>query len=136
MSRWRVESAYLGRYVGTGAFNTLVGFGVIFAVMWAGFSPFVANAAGYAVGLVLGFLLSKKIVFRSNGSFLSESGRYLIAFAIAFVLNLAALHIALDKLALPAALAQIVGAVVFSASMYAMTRFYAFSISPASKDPP
>lgn len=133
MSRWRAESIYLGRYIGSGTFNTLMGFAVIFAVMWAGFSPVIANIAGYGVGFVLGFVLSRKIVFRSNGSFVRESVRYLIAFLLAFILNLFVLHVVIKNLGFPAAVAQVAGAVVYTIAMYTLTRFYAFSPSPVSK---
>ncbi|MGJ7514104.1 GtrA family protein [Pseudomonas baetica] len=133
MSRWRVESSYLGRYIGSGAFNTLVGFAVIFLAMWVGLSPSIANISGYAAGFLLGFVLSKKIVFRSNGSFVKESVRYLIAFLIAFALNFIVLHIALDKFELTAIPAQIFAAFVYTFAMYALTRFYVFSPTLASK---
>jgi putative flippase GtrA len=133
MSRWQAESTYLGRYIGSGAFNTLVGFAVIFVAMWAGFSPSAANISGYSAGFILGFILSKKIVFRSNGNFVKESVRYLIAFLGAFALNFIVLHIALDKLKLAAILAQIVAAIVYTLVMYALTRFYVFSPTLASK---
>ncbi|WP_213939887.1 GtrA family protein [Pseudomonas sp. dw_612] len=133
MSRWRAESSYLGRYIGSGAFNTLVGFAVIFLAMWAGFSPSAANISGYAAGFILGFVLSKKIVFRSNGSFVKESVRYLVAFLAAFTLNFIVLHLALDKLGLAAIAAQIVAAFVYTFAMYVLTRFYVFSPALESK---
>ena len=98
MSKWRVESGYLGRYLGVGTLNTLVGFAVIFLLMWLGASPVAANVAGYAVGFLLGFVLTKKLVFRSNGHFVVESFRYLVAFLVSFLLNLSALRISLDVL--------------------------------------
>ncbi|WP_095196511.1 GtrA family protein [Pseudomonas sp. Irchel 3A7] len=135
MSRWQVESSYIGRYLGSGLFNTLVGFAVIFLAMWAGLSPSLANVSGYAAGFILGFVLSKKMVFRSNGSFVKESMRYLIAFFVAFALNFIVLHIALDKFGLAVILAQIVAAIVYTLTMYALTRFYVFSPGLASKSP-
>ena len=66
--------------------------------MAIGFSPVVSNVAGYAVGLMLGFVLSKKFVFRSNGRFVAESVRYLIAFIISFLFNLLVLHLSLAYL--------------------------------------
>ena len=125
MSRWRSESAYLGRYAGSGALNTLSGFAVIFALMSLGFSPFVANIGGYLVGFILGFVISKKFVFRSNGHFVSESLRYLVAFLICFGMNLVALQIALTHM--HALFAQILAAVVYTGTMYIFTRWFVFS---------
>ena len=41
----------------TGLANSAVGWGVIFAGLWAGMSGIAANAAGFGVGLVLHVLL-------------------------------------------------------------------------------
>lgn len=127
MSRWRAESGYAGRYAGTGVLNTLVGFAVIFTLMWVGFSPVVANMAGYACGFVLGFVLSKKMVFRSQGGALGEAWRYLAVFAFAFLLNLAVLELALNALAIPAVAAQLAAAGAFTVAMFAMSRLFVFS---------
>lgn len=127
MSSWRAESAYAGRYVGTGAINTLVGFGVIVSLMWVGVSPVAANMAGYGCGFVLGFVLSKKWVFRSRGGLLGEAWRYVAVFLAAFLLNLAVLTFCLGVLAFPALLAQLCAAGAFTVSMYAMTRLLVFS---------
>ena len=127
MSRWRSESAYLGRYAGSGALNTVVGFAVIFALMALGFSPYIANIGGYLMGFILGFVVSKKFVFRSNGHFVGESIRYLVAFLICFGLNLLTLQIALSTLNISALLAQLLSAVVYTGTMFIFTRWFVFS---------
>jgi putative flippase GtrA len=127
MSSWRAESGYLGRYLGTGAFNTVLGFGVIFLLMWAGVSPVAANVAGYGCGFVAGFVLSKRLVFRSRGAVAGEAWRYAAVFLAAFLLNLGALELALGVLAWPPALAQVAAGGVFTAAMYVMSRTMVFS---------
>lgn len=129
ISSWSKEAVYLSRYAGSGVINTLVGFAVIFIAMIAGFSPMVSNIAGYAVGFILGFVLSKKFVFRSNGCFVAESMRYLIAFMVCFIFNLIALWVALNILGLHAMLAQFVAAGCYTMLMYLATRTYVFSPS-------
>jgi len=125
-TRWRTESIYLTRYAGSGVLNTLVGFSVIFALMGLGASPLMANVGGYAVGFILGFVVSKRFVFRSNGEFVDESLRYLMAFCICFMLNLLALGAILSMLDVGAAMAQIMAASVYTGSMYLLTRWYVF----------
>lgn len=127
MSRWHAESAYVGRYIGTGAFNTLVGFGIIFGLMWAGVSPLVSNIAGFSCGFLVGFVLSKKFVFRTAGRWQAQALRYVGVFIVAFLLNLAAMQAALVLLGWPAVLAQFAGAVTFTLAMYSMSRLYVFS---------
>lgn len=125
-TRWRVESTYLARYAGSGVLNTLVGFSVIFALMGLGASPLIANVGGYAVGFMLGFVVSKNFVFKSNGKFVDESLRYLIAFCICFIFNLLTLVVVLSALNVGAAIAQIMAASVYTGSMYLLTRWYVF----------
>lgn len=130
MSRWRSESAYLGRYAGSGALNTAVGFAVIFLLMWLGVSPLIANTGGYLVGLVLGFFVSRKFVFRSEGHFTTEGIRYLAAFLFCFALNLIVLEFALGWLHWNANLAQLIAAASYTASMYLLARWLVFTPHP------
>lgn len=126
MSRWNAESIYIRRYVGSGSINTMIGFAVIFLLMWLGSSPFLANVAGYTVGFILGFVLTKKFVFRSDGHYVAESFRYLIAFAISFLVNLLVLHISLGAIKLHVVAAQVVAAGSYTLLMYLLTRFFVF----------
>lgn len=126
MSRWNTEFVYLGRYVGSGSLNTMTGFAVIFLLMWLGLSPFLANVAGYTVGFILGFVLTKKFVFRSNGHFVAESFRYLIAFLISFLVNLLVLRLSIDAMKLNVVAAQVVAAGSYTLLMYFLTRLFVF----------
>lgn len=123
---WWKEAGYLTRYAGSGLINTLAGFAVIFSAMALGFSPMVANVAGYALGFTLGFVLSKKFVFRSNGHFVAESVRYLAAFVISFLFNLLVLRFALMYANFPAAASQVVAAAAYTLLMYILTRLFVF----------
>lgn len=122
----RQEATYVGKYAGSGIVNTLVGFAFIFSAMGLGLSPFVANCIGYAVGFFLGFILTKKWVFRSQGHIVFENIRYLIAFLISFLLNLFVLHICINVLMSHPVLAQIVAASSYTSLMFLLTRFFVF----------
>lgn len=127
MSNLRSESTYLGRYAGSGVLNTVAGFSVIFLLMALGISPFLANICGYLTGLILGFFISRKFVFRSSGHIPSESMRYLAAFLACFGLNLLVLKLALDELHLNANLAQLLAAATYTAIMYLLARWLVFT---------
>lgn len=126
MSRWQNESAYIRRYAGGGALNSAVGFSIIFLLMWLGASPFTANILGYLVGLILGFFVSKKFVFRSEGRFSAEAARYLAAFFSCLVSNLFMLWFALNLLRCNANLAQLLAALVYTVFMYLLARWLVF----------
>lgn len=128
-SNWRKETTYITRYAGSGIVNTFVGFIVIFSAMALGFSPVVSNICGYAVGFLLGFVLSKNFVFCSNGHYVSESVRYLIAFIISFLINLLVLHLALNYLNWNAIISQIIAAANYTLFMYVLTRLFVFDVN-------
>jgi len=124
---WWKEIMYLVRHAGSGVVNTIVGFIVIFVAMSLGFSPIISNATGYGVGFILGFVISKKFVFRSNGHFVTESIRYLIAFALSFAFNLLVLHFALLYSNLHAMASQVLAAMAYTFLMYILTRLFVFN---------
>lgn len=124
---WKQEVWQLSRYAGSGSLNTAVGFGVIFALMALGVSPLIANIGGYLVGFVLGFVVSRKFVFRSNGHFVGESLRYLAAFAACFLLNLWILHTTLNQFGWNTLVAQLTAAAAYTTSMYVCTRWLVFT---------
>lgn len=126
MSNWRSESAYLARYAGSGVLNTIAGFTVIILLMEFGVSPFLANTGGYLFGLILGFFVSKKLVFQSEGHITSEGLRYLTAFLICFFMNLFVLQFALNALHWDALPAQLLAAAAYTVIMYLLTRLLVF----------
>lgn len=129
MYKWRAESILIRRYLGVGVINTLVGFLVIFALTWYGVSPWLANSAGYAVGLLLGFVMSRALVFSPGGSMASEGGRYLVAFALAFLVNLVVLRIALGVLGMSRYSSQIAASISYTVAMYLLSRHVVFTTS-------
>ena len=126
MSSLKSNVGYFTRYLGSGTLNTIVGFAVIFVLMWSGISPVLSNIAGYAVGLLLGFTVSRSFVFRSDGHVLSEGGRYIICFGVSFAANLFILTYSLETLQLSKELSQVVAAGTYTVLMYALSYFFVF----------
>ena len=123
------EAVYVTRYAGSGVINTTIGFIVIFVAMAVGFSPVISNVSGYAVGFTLGFILSKKFVFGSNGRYMAEALRYLVAFIISFLVNLIVLQLALAYFQIHAIISQLAAAGSYTLFMYIMMRVYVFGMS-------
>lgn len=130
---WWKELLYIVRHTGSGVINTIVGFIVIFSAMGLGFSPVASNVAGYSVGFIFGFVLSKKFVFRSNGHFVIESIRYLIAFVISFLFNLLVLQLTLMYLHFHVVPSQITASVAYTLLMYILTRLFVFNTTRAGE---
>lgn len=132
MSKWRAETGYLARYAGSGAVNTLAGFAVIFFLMAIGVGAKLSNVVGYSVGFFLGFVLSKKLVFRSQGRLVGESVRYLIAFLLAFGVNMLILNSLLRISSVNAFVAQLFAAAGYTIIMYVFGRLFVFR--PSASD--
>ena len=82
----------LPRYIAAGVLNTLVGGSVILGLLAAGAADLVANGAGFAVGLVLSFLLNRRWTFARRGRpEAAEAARFLIVVAAAYLCNVAVL---------------------------------------------
>lgn len=125
------EIGFISRYMSGGVINTVVGFIVIFSAMALGFSPMVSNIAGYAVGFILGFVISKKFVFRSEGHLVIESFRYLVVFIVSFLLNLLVLSLAINYFNIHVMVSQVVAAISYTLLMYTLTRFFVFRAASA-----
>lgn len=113
------------RFAISGGLNTLVGFGIIFALMSVGVHPILANIIGYAVGFIQSFFFSKKFVFRSNGKIGEEGLRFLYLFIVCFLLNLAVLKVLLSYEVKPL-LAQAVAACTYCGFMYVLSALLVF----------
>lgn len=126
MFNWENKFGYISRYLTSGVLNTVVGFAVIFFLMMLGISPVTSNIVGYMVGIMLGFTLSRGFVFKSNGSIIGEGWRYIVCFAISFVINLFVLIYALESLHLSKEISQIFAAATYTLLMYIFSYYLIF----------
>lgn len=111
----------------TGLANSAVGWAVIFGGLWAGMSGLAANAAGYAVGLVLSFTLNRRFVFGVEGAVSGrEVARFLAAFAVAYAINVAVLLAAQAVLGADRALAQIPAIGAYVLIFFLLSQFFVF----------
>lgn len=71
-----------------GAMNTVIGFVVIFSLIFLDVDPYISNFSGYLVGFFISFFLNKKITFVSDQKNLTGLLRYTLVFSIAYLGNL------------------------------------------------
>jgi putative flippase GtrA len=125
---WRFFRSQLARFLSVGAFNTLLGYAVIFAAMYGlKLSAETSNMLGYGVGLVASFVLSKRFTFRSDASTWPELMKFLAVFLIAYGTNYLALTLCLHGLKLHAALSQVVAGACYIAMSYWLNSQYVFN---------
>jgi len=113
-------------FAGVGVVNTVVGVAVIVgAHRLLGWGPLASNAAGYAVGFVLSYVLHRRVTFRSSAPTARSLPRYALVLAAGYAANVAVL-LALLALGAPFALAQLAALITFSALVFAGSRAFAF----------
>ena len=133
MLKLREIVALLSRFGAVGLLNTAISLSVITVLDRAfGAAPALANAAGYAVGLMSGFVLSRRFVFRSAAAPRATAPRYLLTVAAGFCLNQIVLAQALNLLG-PGALnhlaAQLCAMGSYTVSVFLVCRYWVFRAS-------
>lgn len=77
------------KYCMVGVLNTLVTMGVIYLCKsFLGMNLYVSNILGYVAGVINSFLCNKTWVFHSKGSYGREAVRFLLGFAVCYLLQL------------------------------------------------
>jgi len=126
----RALAALVARFGLAGLINTGLGFAVIAGLdIGLHVSPPLANAAGYLVGVGVGFVLNRRFVFKSQTSARAAAPRYIAVVLAAFALNQLILHMAgaaLGQGALPHLAAQLAGMAVYTVAVFVACRFWVF----------
>ncbi|MGH8473898.1 MAG: GtrA family protein [Gammaproteobacteria bacterium] len=117
----------LGRFLGVGAVNTLIGLGAIYACKrLLGFVDVLANVSGYAVGLTIGFLLNRHWTFGHTGNVRVAALRFLAVFGVAYSVNLLCVLLAIRATGIDDYVSQAIGILPYTAIFYLGSRLYAF----------
>ena len=115
------------RFLVVGATNTLISVGLIYACKWfLGFGDASANFIGYAIALGNSFVLNRGWTFGNAGPILPALGRFLLVFALAYVVNLAVVLAAIALLHVNSYVAHIIGIAPYTVLFYFGSRHFAF----------
>jgi putative flippase GtrA len=129
-ARAREAAMLASRFLSVGLFNTLLSLAIIMGLdRGLGANPQAANAAGYAVGIASGFVLSRRFVFRSAASSRATAPKYILTVLCGFLLNQLVLMQARPLLAgLPFdhLLAQLCAMASYTLSVFTVCRFWVF----------
>ena len=128
------------RFVVVGVFNTAIGLACIFAAKaLLAWGDLAANAGGYAVGLASSFVLNRHWTFGDRGRVSPALLRFLAAFLVAYLANLATVFALRDLAGVDSYLAQAAGVVPYTALFFLASRIFVFldggsGTPPASAD--
>ncbi len=116
------------RFLIVGVFNTGVGISVIFACKYfLGVADVPANATGYAVGVVVSFLLNRRFTFVHRGSPWIAFARFLVTVGFAYLVNLATVLAAIEWFGINHYVAHLLGVAPYTASTYLLSRYFVFT---------
>jgi putative flippase GtrA len=123
------------KFLVVGIANTFVGLLAIYLCKWLlGFSDALANISGYMIALAVSFLLNREWTFRHSGAVLPALVRFLVIFALAYLLNLATVLIAIHYFGVNSYLAQAIGIAPYTVLFYLGSRYFAFRSAPAKRE--
>ncbi|WP_160108874.1 GtrA family protein [Pseudomonas izuensis] len=115
------------KFIFVGVLNTLLGYAIIFSCMYLlGATAVVSNVIGYATGLVLSYVLNRKITFQSTSKSRSEIFRFLLVFLVAYFSNLGVLLMLIRIGSVHEGLAQVLAGIVYVFVSFFLNKYYVF----------
>jgi putative flippase GtrA len=121
------------KFAAVGVVNTALGYAVIFACMYlADLSAVTSNVIGYAVGLIVSYVLNRSFTFRSAAPPRREIIRFVAIFLLAYLANLAALVLLIRHAGVHEGVAQVIAGVVYFALSFLLNKYYVFAVRQVS----
>ena len=110
-----------------GIANTSIGLIAIYAVLYYfSTNPAIANAIGYAIGMVVSFILNRTWTFRDRQSITNVLPRYIFIVAISYLINLLVVLVGTYHFGVGPYLIQFFGIGVYTLSMFCGCRWFVF----------
>jgi len=114
------------RYGIAGILNGFVGVARSWMLTMIGMAPIAANFIGFSAGVVFAFFVARRFVFKSDDHINAESVRYMSAFGVCYLINIAVLQMCVSVFLLNAMLSQGIAVSSYVVSMYLASRFFIF----------
>ena len=115
------------KYNLVGIANTLVGFSIVFSLMFFGVHAVESNMIGYAIGAVLSFYLNSRYTFKANFSRVLAL-KFFAVLGVSYLLNFLVLKWLLS-IEVDPYVAQLFSAVVYTFSSFVFMKVFVFKSS-------
>ncbi len=122
--KWRIQ---LARYAVVGLASNGVGYLLYLLLTYAGMGHKSAMSLLYAIGVAQTFFFNRSWSFGHQGNVHGALVRYVIAYALGYLLNLGILWFAVDRLHLPHQSVQAIAIVAVAVSLFLMHRYWVFA---------
>ena len=96
----------------------------LIATMFLGLGHKIAMTGLYASGMALSFYINRKWTFRSDGTIRRSAGRFLIVYALGYIINLFLLFVFVDLGEFPHQLIQAFAIVFMAAYFFVVNKWY------------
>jgi len=106
-----------------GIFNTIVGFGIIFVLMFFGLDAKISNAIGYTIGAVVSYILNSRYTFKSQTS-VSLALKFFGVLLVSYIINFVVLSYMLVYT--DAYISQIISGIVYTLSSFVLAKYLVF----------
>lgn len=117
------------KYLLVGAFNTALGYVVIFSLMYgAGLDALRSNVAGYLVGLSFSYFLNRTFTFKSNKKKSLEIFLFIGSFLVAYGLNLIALYFLIFYAAVNEAVSQLLAGIIYIGCSFVLQKYIVYRV--------
>ncbi|WP_426168109.1 GtrA family protein [Sandarakinorhabdus sp. DWP1-3-1] len=113
------------RFLIVGVLNSAVGLALIYAAMALGADYRVANAIGYAGGILISFVVNRGWTFAHDGDWRASFARWLVVVGVAYAAQFAAV-VWLHGLGVDARIAQALGVPIYTVLAFLGARRFAF----------
>lgn len=115
------------KFIVVGCINTLITYLVYVVCRWIDLSPVFSNTLGYVIGVANSYIWNKKWVFRSaSPKIVRQMGLFLLAFLLAFSVQLAVFKALLNYTHLNEYFVQLVSMVIYTGLNYSINRGITF----------
>ena len=121
------------RYAVVGIVSNIIGFLLYLVLTAAGMEHKLAMTIIYGVGVAQTFIFNKRWSFSFQGMAHAAFVRYIVAYALGYLLNLTLLLIFVDRFLLPHQAVQAVAIVLVAISLFLMHKFWVFA-SPTIRE--
>lgn len=127
--KWHIQ---LSRYAVVGLASNAVGYLLYLLLTYAGMGHKSAMSLLYVIGVVQTFYFNRSWSFNHQGMAHTAFIRYVIAYALGYLLNLALLWLAVDHLHMPHQGVQAAAIVLVALSLFMMHKYWVFAPSVRS----
>lgn len=123
------------RYGVVGVASNLLLYLLYLAFSLAGLEPKTAMSVTYGIGVIQTFLLNKRWTFSHRGRLRNSSIRYLLVYALGYLLNLGILFALVDCAGLPHQAVQAGAILCVAAILFLLQRHWVFQQTHSGEQP-